>query len=200
MAAFAESEGFCRDCLAPVAARAMRCAACRGPRVIRHPELHQLSIAHLDCDAFYAAVEKRDEPSIRDKPVIIGGGRRGVVSTACYIARIQRRAIGDADVQGVEALSRRRRRLAQHGKIRPGRQRGKGIDARPHPMAKRCRLMKRFSTSAAPKGCTVEVRLVACKAPGHRECKSGSPSPSVSPTTNTSQRWRQTARSRAASR
>ncbi len=89
MAASAESDGFCRDCLAPVAAQAMRCTACRGPRVIRHPELHRLSIAHLDCDAFYAAVEKRDEPSIRDKPVIIGGGRRGVVSTACYIARIQ---------------------------------------------------------------------------------------------------------------
>ena len=46
-------------------------------------------MAHLDCDAFYAAVEKRDDPSLRDKPVIIGGERRGVVSTACYIARIK---------------------------------------------------------------------------------------------------------------
>ena len=43
----------------------------------------------MDCDAFYAAVEKRDNPELRDKPVIIGGGRRGVVSTACYIARIK---------------------------------------------------------------------------------------------------------------
>ena len=42
----------------------------------------------MDCDCFYAAVEKRDDPSLADKPVIIGGGRRGVVSTACYIARI----------------------------------------------------------------------------------------------------------------
>lgn len=50
--------------------------------------MHELSIAHLDCDAFYAAVEKRDNPDLKDKPVIIGGGRRGVVSTACYIARI----------------------------------------------------------------------------------------------------------------
>ena len=54
-----------------------------------HPELFDLSIAHMDCDAFYASVEKRDNPELRDKPVIIGGGRRGVVSTACYIARIR---------------------------------------------------------------------------------------------------------------
>jgi DNA polymerase-4 len=55
---------------------------------LRHPELYQLHLAHIDCDAFYAAVEKRDNPELKDKPVIIGGGKRGVVSTACYIARI----------------------------------------------------------------------------------------------------------------
>lgn len=84
-----EHRGFCRDCLAEAADDATRCGHCRSPRLLRHAELHQLRVAHLDCDAFYAAVEKRDNPSLRDKPVIVGGERRGVVSTACYIARIK---------------------------------------------------------------------------------------------------------------
>jgi DNA polymerase-4 len=79
--------GFCRDCFADVADTAPRCTSCGTPRVIRHPQLHALSIAHVDCDAFYATIEKRDDPSLADKPLIIGGGKRGVVSTACYIAR-----------------------------------------------------------------------------------------------------------------
>ena len=78
----------CRDCLNQFDAGA-RCPACQSPRVKSHPELFDLSIAHMDCDAFYASVEKRDNPELRDKPVIIGGGKRGVVSTACYIARIK---------------------------------------------------------------------------------------------------------------
>lgn len=69
--------------------RGTRCPDCRSPRVISHPELFDLNIAHMDCDAFYASVEKRDNPDIADKPVIIGGGHRGVVSTACYVARIR---------------------------------------------------------------------------------------------------------------
>jgi DNA polymerase-4 len=81
--------GFCRDCLALQEDRQPRCSVCGSPRLARHDELYSLSIAHIDCDAFYAAVEKRDNPALKDKPVIIGGGRRGVVSTACYIARIQ---------------------------------------------------------------------------------------------------------------
>ena len=81
--------GFCRDCLTPQASVARRCEACGSPRLLRHPELYSLSLGHIDCDAFYAAVEKRDNPALRDRPVIIGGGKRGVVSTACYIARIR---------------------------------------------------------------------------------------------------------------
>ena len=79
--------GFCRDCLAEIADGAPRCKACGSPRAIRHAQLNALSIAHVDCDAFYATIEKRDDPSLSDKPLIIGGGKRGVVSTACYVAR-----------------------------------------------------------------------------------------------------------------
>lgn len=81
--------GFCRDCFMETAAEERRCRSCGSPRLLRHRELHQLSIAHVDCDAFYAAVEKRDNPELADKPLIVGGGVRGVVSTACYIARIR---------------------------------------------------------------------------------------------------------------
>ncbi|THD74117.1 DNA polymerase IV [Thalassobius vesicularis] len=78
----------CRDCLTMFDA-GRRCPSCGRPRIVSHPELFDLSIAHMDCDAFYASVEKRDNPELADKPVIIGGGRRGVVSTACYVARIR---------------------------------------------------------------------------------------------------------------
>ena len=77
----------CRDCLT-LFPTGTRCPACRSPRLIAHPELETLSIAHMDCDAFYASVEKRDNPTLRDQPVIVGGGTRGVVSTCCYLARI----------------------------------------------------------------------------------------------------------------
>ncbi len=75
--------------MSPTSADERRCLACGSPRLLRHAELHDLSTAHIDCDAFYAAVEKRDNPALADKPVIIGGGTRGVVSTACYVARIK---------------------------------------------------------------------------------------------------------------
>ena len=64
-----------------------RCAACGSPRLLRHAELDRLAIAHIDCDAFYATIEKRDDPALAAEPVIIGGGKRGVVATACYVAR-----------------------------------------------------------------------------------------------------------------
>lgn len=79
----------CRDCLTWFArAPERRCPVCRSPRLLAHPELDTLSIAHIDCDAFYASVEKREDPSLADRPLIVGGGRRGVVTTCCYIARI----------------------------------------------------------------------------------------------------------------
>ena len=84
-----KDRSFCRDCLRWHDSSQERCPNCGSPRTASHPELEQLTIAHIDCDAFYASVEKRDNPDLADKPVIIGGGKRGVVSTACYIARIR---------------------------------------------------------------------------------------------------------------
>jgi DNA polymerase IV len=79
-------QNLCRDCLTDQASNG-RCRHCGSPRLLAHVERDSLAIAHIDCDAFYAAVEKRDNPALLDQPLIIGGGQRGVVSTACYIAR-----------------------------------------------------------------------------------------------------------------
>jgi DNA polymerase-4 len=80
----------CRDCgaLADTAEALPRCADCGSPRLVAHAELAELSIAHIDCDAFYATVEKRGRPDLAEKPVIVGGGQRGVVLACCYVARM----------------------------------------------------------------------------------------------------------------
>ena len=79
---------FCRDCLADLGEAGAECRSCGSPRIVAHQELNDLAIAHVDCDAFYAAVEKRDRPELKEKAVIVGGSRkRGVVLTACYNAR-----------------------------------------------------------------------------------------------------------------
>ena len=78
----------CRDCFWTGDDAPRRCPACGSPRMLAHAGLSTLSMAHLDCDAFYASVEKRDRPELRDVPLIVGGGVRGVVTTCCYIARM----------------------------------------------------------------------------------------------------------------
>jgi DNA polymerase IV len=77
----------CRDCLRTWPGGGERCPHCRSVRIVSHPNLLELSIAHIDCDAFYAAIEKRDRPDLASVPVIVGGGKRGVVATCCYVAR-----------------------------------------------------------------------------------------------------------------
>ncbi len=78
----------CRDCDALTLIESEACHSCGSHRLVTHTALETLSIAHIDCDAFFAAIEKRDRPHLKDKPVIVGGGKRGVVATCCYIARL----------------------------------------------------------------------------------------------------------------
>lgn len=85
------SPALCRACLHAFNisnTHAPQCPQCQRGQIVSHPELNSLSVAHIDCDAFYASIEKRDNPELASKPLIIGGQHRGVVSTACYIARM----------------------------------------------------------------------------------------------------------------
>jgi DNA polymerase IV len=82
------TRALCRHCCEIVDAPQGSCAQCGGTRLVTHEEVATLGIAHIDCDAFYASVEKRDRPELRDQPLIVGHpGGRGVVTTACYVAR-----------------------------------------------------------------------------------------------------------------
>lgn len=89
MTGAAGDPGYCRACLTPLeAGTGDTCPACGSHKLLRHGEIDTLSIAHIDCDAFFAAIEKRDDPALEEQPVIVGGGQRGVVSTCCYVARL----------------------------------------------------------------------------------------------------------------
>ena len=122
---------FCRDCLHDARTTRTRCPACRSPRVAApSPSSTRSPIAHVDCDAFYATIEKRDDPTLADKPLIIGGGKRGVVVDRLLHRAHLRRAFGDADVQGAQALPARHRHPAGHGQVRRRRPRGARADAR----------------------------------------------------------------------
>ena len=79
----------CRECLKKWDSKKIlsKCNFCQSNNVYFHREFNELSIAHLDCDSFYAAVEKRDNKTLKYKPVAVGGTERGVVAAACYVAR-----------------------------------------------------------------------------------------------------------------
>ena len=85
-----EMTTLCRDCSVLYARPPPngRCEECASPRLVSHEMLAELAIAHVDCDAFYATVEKRERPELADRPVIVGGGKRGVVLACCYVARL----------------------------------------------------------------------------------------------------------------
>ena len=121
----------CRDCGADPGESAT-CPACGGVRIVRHAELFDLTVAHVDCDAFYASVEKRDRPELAARPVIVGGGMRGVVTTACYIARVTGVRSAMPMFKALKALPRRGGHPARFHEIQRGGAADPRADASPH--------------------------------------------------------------------
>ena len=192
---------FCRDCLADAAPQAARCGSCGSPRLLRHPELAQLAIAHVDCDAFYAAIEKRDDPSLVAEPVIVGGGRRGVVAAACYVAR----TFGVKSAMPMfEAL-----RLCPHARVirpnmanyaRVGRE-VRQLMLALTPLVEPLSIDEAFLDLSGARGCTGSRRPRCWPAlPPMSKRKSPSPSLSVSPATSSSPRSPPTSTSHGALR
>ena len=122
---------FCRDCLVDAFAQARRCGACGSPRIVRHDELAKLSIAHVDCDAFYATIEKRDDPTLAAEPVSRRRPPRRGRGRLLRGAHLWC-ALGHADVRGAAALPARARGAAEHGEICAHRARGAADDACAH--------------------------------------------------------------------
>ena len=196
-----EWPAFCRDCLADAAPEAP-CPNCGWTRILAHPELDTLAIAHLDCDAFYAAIEKRDDPSLHDKPVIVGGGTRGVVSTACYIARHYGVRSAMPMFQAQQALPRRGGHQAAHEPITSKwRAQIRGLMRALTPLVEPLSLDEAYLDLSG----TDRIHGMA-PGPDHGEAgaarssaRSASPFPSVCPATNSSPSWPANWTSRAAS-
>jgi nucleotidyltransferase/DNA polymerase involved in DNA repair len=188
--------GFCRDCRHDARETVGRCDACGSPRLVRHGELDALAVAHVDCDAFYATIEKRDDPTLADQPVIVGGRRRGVVLTACYIAR----------TYGVRSAMPmfEARRLCPHAAVVPpdmekyarvGRE-VRGLMRDLTPLVEPVSIDEAFMDLSAPRACMACRRrnrsppsLSGSSATSASQCRSGLPATSSwprSPPTSTS--------------
>ena len=151
-------KAFCRDCFWQGEATVQRCPTCASPRIVAHPELSDLTIAHLDCDAFYASVEKRDRPELRDKAVIVGGGKRGVVTTCCYIARIKGVRSAMPMFKALKACPEAVVIKPDFAKYRTESKRILGFAAELTPLIQPLSLDEAWMDLSAPSGCTARRR------------------------------------------
>ncbi len=186
----AVTPGLCRDCLADQPGTKPRCTQCGSPRLIRHRALEALHIAHVDCDAFFATVEKRDNPALRDRPVLVGGETRGVVAAACYIARTY-------GVHSAMPMFEAKRLCPDAVIVRPNMAkyvarsdaRCAARCSRSRHWSSRCRSTKHFSTSPAPNALHGAIRPKRSRASRSRSsATSASPSRSACPATSSSPR------------